>query len=52
MAATCRSAVPAHVAAAIAIALVLSPGPALAQTYGFATLPAGSLSHVISSAIQ
>ena len=37
--------------AAAAIALSLSAGPASAQTYGFATLPAGSLSHVISSAI-
>ena len=41
----------AQVAAAAAIALILSAGPVSAQTYGFATLPAGSLSHVISSAI-
>jgi TRAP transporter TAXI family solute receptor len=52
MAATCRRAAPAQVAAAAAIALVLSAGAASAQTYGFATLPAGSLSHVISSAIS
>jgi TRAP transporter TAXI family solute receptor len=52
MAATCRSAAPAHVAAAAAIALVLTAGSAAGQTYGFATLPAGSLSHVISSAIS
>ena len=29
-----------------------SPGAASAQTYGFATLPTGSLSHVIASAIS
>ena len=52
MPATCLRAAPAHVAAAAAIALVLSAGAASAQTYGFATLPAGSLSHVISSAIS
>src|SRR3954468_21226184 len=32
--------------------LVLATTAASAQTYGFATLPAGSLSHVISSAIS
>ena len=52
MAATRLRAAPAHVAAVAAAALVLSAGAAPAQTYGFATLPAGSLSHVISSAIS
>src|SRR5215212_2983418 len=51
MAAECLRAAPAHVAAVAAAALILSAGSASAQTYGFATLPAGSLSHVISSAI-
>jgi TRAP transporter TAXI family solute receptor len=51
MAVTWRRAVPAHIAAAAAMALVLSAGSASAQTYGFATLPAGSLSHVIASGI-
>ena len=52
MAATRLRAAPAHVAAIAAAALILSPGAASAQTYGFATLPTGSLSHVISSAIS
>src|SRR3954454_2915011 len=52
MAAECLRAAPAHVAAVAAAALILLAGSASAQTYGFATLPAGSLSHVISSAIS
>jgi TRAP transporter TAXI family solute receptor len=35
----------------VALGLSLLAGAASAQTYGFATLPPGSLSHVISSAI-
>src|SRR5881628_1012364 len=38
-------------AAALAV-LALTGGAASAQTYGFATLPAGTLSHVIASAIS
>jgi len=56
MVAECLRTAPAHVIArglaAGALAVVLSAGSASAQTYGFATLPAGSLSHVISSAIS
>src|SRR3954467_2022438 len=52
MAVTCLRAVPARIAAAAAIALVLSAGSASAQAYGFATLPAGTLSHVIASGIS
>ena len=52
MPATCLRAAPAHVAAAAAIALVLSAGRASAQTYGFATLPPGSLNHTTASAIS
>src|SRR4051812_11257628 len=52
MVVTCLRAVPARIAAAAAIALVLSAGSALAQAYGFATLPAGTLSHMIASGIS
>ena len=38
-------------AAALAV-LALTGGAASAQTYGFATLPAGTLSHVIASAVS
>ena len=51
MAAAWLRAAPAHAVVAAAIATVLSTGYASAQTYGFATLPPGSLSHVISSAV-
>ena len=34
------------------LSLGLSAGPAQAQTYGFATLPPGSLNHTSASAIS
>ena len=43
---------PAHSAAAAAVAFVPSAGRASAQTYGFATLPPGTLNHTTASAIS
>ncbi len=42
----------AHLAATAAIALVVTSGSASAQTYGFATLPPGTLNHTTASAIS
>ena len=38
--------------AAAVLGLALSVGPASAQTYGFATLPPGTLNHTTASAIS
>ena len=40
------------IAAATAIGIGLSPSPVSAQTYGFATLPPGTLNHTTASAIS
>src|SRR4051812_14549092 len=52
MAATDIRAAAARVVCASVVALALSAGSAPAQTYGFATLPPGTLNHTTASAIS
>jgi TRAP transporter TAXI family solute receptor len=40
------------IACAVTVAIALAGGPALSQTYGYATLPPGTLNHTTASAIS